>query len=59
MCQLIYTVALALLQKDEIIECFNVCVMCVKYNASIYNDLVPKGAQEKRTEVLENKVDRM
>ena len=22
-------------------------------------DLVPKGAQEKRTEVLENKVDRM
>ena len=25
----------------------------------IVNDLVPKGAQEKRTEVLENKVDRM
>ena len=26
---------------------------------NIYNDLVPKGVQEKRTEVLENKVDRM
>ena len=23
------------------------------------HDLVPKGAQEKRTEILENKVDRM
>ncbi len=29
-------------------------------NVHIYiYDLVPKGAQEKRTEVLENKVDRM
>ena len=26
---------------------------------NIYNDLMPKGVQEKRTEVLENKVDRM
>ena len=25
----------------------------------LYNDLVPKDVQEKRTEVLENKVDRM
>ena len=25
----------------------------------IIYDLVPKGAQEKRTEILENKVDRM
>ena len=29
-----------------------------KYMYDIY-DLVPKGLQEKRTEVLENKVDRM
>ncbi|MCB4781225.1 MAG: hypothetical protein LGB62_08475, partial [Sulfurovum sp.] len=29
-----------------------------KKNMCIY-DLVPKGVQEKRTEVLENKVDRM
>ena len=27
-------------------------------HAAVY-DLVPKGVQEKRTEVLENKVDRM
>ena len=30
----------------------------ILFYASVY-DLVPKGAQEKRTEVLENKVDRM
>ena len=30
----------------------------VTFNIYIY-DLVPKGVQEKRTEVLENKVDRM
>ena len=39
----------------EVIYIYSVCVCVCVY---IY-DLVPKGVQEKRTEVLENKVDRM
>ena len=34
-------------------------VMIHIYDQLINYDLVPKGVQEKRTEVLENKVDRM
>ena len=36
----------------------DVCVR-VEYFFFFHNDYMPKGVQEKRTEVLENKVDRM
>ena len=36
----------------------DVCVR-VEYYFFFHNDYMPKGVQEKRTEVLENKVDRM
>ena len=44
------------------LECTaNVCLEKKKHAYKLYNhnDLVAKGVQEKRTEVLENKVDRM
>ena len=35
------------------------CICMKNKTKKLWHDLVPKGAQEKRTEVLENKVDRM